>query len=214
LKREELIIKIADEISAIKKTRPTLVTVDGIDASGKTILASELSMELRNRGKNVIESSIDFFHNPLEVRYQRGRDNPEGYYLDSFNLDALRKNLLDPLKNGNLQYSARFFDYLTNTYSTSPILVAELNSILVFDRVFSLRKQLRSYWDYSIYIYISEDESLRRGIERDSGNREEAKRRYLERYIQGQRLYHLECCPIDYADIIVDNNDPVNPEIQ
>lgn len=213
MKRKELINKIADEIATIKKTNPLLVAIDGKDAAGKTILATELSEELRKRGKKVIESSVDYFHNPREVRYRRGRDNPDGYYRDSFNIDALKKHLLDPLKRGNLQYRTRFFDYQTDSFTESPHMIAKSDSILVFDGIFSLRPELRPYWDYSVYLNISEDESLCRGVKRDPGDSREVKRMYLVRYNPGQRIYHTECGPMEYASIIVDNNDPNNPKI-
>ena len=213
VKRSELLETLVENILSIKHDRPLLVAIDGRDAAGKSILANELAGKLRESGATVIESSIDGFHNPRIIRYKRGRDSPEGYYLDSFNYAAVKLLLLDPLKTGNLRYKARAFDYNIDQGIISPMQSAEPDSVLIFDGIFALRPELRDYWDYSIYLHIDEEESLRRGVTRNQGYEEEARRRYLERYIAGQRLYHAESEPMKHADIVIDNNDPENPVI-
>ena len=190
-----------------------MVAIDGIDAAGKTILAKELADKLRVCGVPVIESSIDGFHNPRAIRYKRGSESPEGYYRDSFNLAALKVLLLDPLKTGDLRYKAKAFDYTIDQGIISPFIEAEPDSILVFDGVFTHQSELRGYWDYSIYLHIDEEESIRRGVGRKPGDEEEARRRYRVRYIAGQRLYHAEAEPKKHADVVINNNDPENPTI-
>jgi uridine kinase len=211
--RSDLLQYLADEIHAIECSRPLLVAVDGRDAAGKTILAHDLAVKLRSVGRDVIEASIDGFHNPREIRYKRGRDDPEGYYRDSFDLVSLKKHLLVPLKVGCMSYRTQVFDYRTNQVVDVPKRKALCNSILVFEGVFTHRPELRCYWNYSVYLSVSEEESLRRGISRDPGEAEEIKRKYLTRYIPGQRLYHMECMPMKHASIIVDNTYPDNPVV-
>ena len=202
-----------ENILTLKKDRPLLVAVDGLDASGKTVLAGELTDKLRGIGAQVIDASIDGFHNPRATRYKRGADSPEGYYRDSFNLAALKMLLLDPLKTGDLRYKARAFDYTVDKMVSSPLVEAEPGSILVFDGVFIHQPELREYWDYSIYLHIDEAESIRRGLIRNPGNEDEARRKYEVRYLAGQRIYHSEAEPRKHANIVIDNNDPENPVI-
>jgi uridine kinase len=213
VERRKLLEIIIDKILKIKTERPLLVAIDGVDAAGKSTLAIELANKLQEHKVEVIEASIDGFHNPRVVRYRRGADSAEGYYLDSFNLAALKLLLLDPLKTGNLRYKLKTFDYTIDKAIAYPYLIANPNSILIFDGVFTHRKELREYWDFSIYLHIDEEECLRRGIARNSGDNEEIKRRYLCRYIKGQRIYHIDSEPMKHADIIIDNNDPINPKI-
>ncbi len=204
---------MAENITSIKHDRPLLIAVDGRDAAGKTILARELAEKLMAREIHVIESSIDGFHNPREVRYRRGRDSPEGYYLDSFNYKLLTKQLLDPLKTGNLQLRVKAFDYTADEPVESPLIEVQPDVVLIFDGVFALRPELSDYWDYSIYLYIDEAESIRRGVARNPGDEDAAMRRYKVRYIAGQRLYHSEADPVKHASIVIDNSDPENPLI-
>ena len=213
MERSQLIKRLKQDILAVDISRPILVGVDGRDAAGKTILAVELAEALREAGLEVIEASIDGFHNPQATRYSRGRDDPEGYYRDSFNLAALKKHLLVPLKVGCLNYTTQVFDYRIDEEVMIPKQKAPCDAVLIFDGVFIHRPELRNYWNYSVYLYVSEEESLRRGVQRDPGEADEIKRKYLVRYIPGQRIYHEESEPMKYASIIVDNTEPDNPVI-
>ena len=213
MKHSELLQHLANEILAIECNRPLLVAIDGRDAAGKTILAHELSEKLSGWGRNVIEASIDGFHNPRVIRHKRGRDDPEGYYRDSFDFVSLKKHLLVPLKVGCMSYRTQVFDYRKDHVVDITKKKAQCDSILMFDGVFTHRNELRCYWNYSVYLYVSEEESLRRGINRDPGEAEEIKLKYQGRYLPGQRLYHTESEPMKHASIIVDNTDPDNPVI-
>jgi uridine kinase len=150
VKRTELLEKLVTNILGIKHNHPLLVAIDGRDAAGKSVLAKELAFRLRALGATVIESSIDGFHNPSAIRYRKGRESPEGFYRDSFNIAAIKVLLLDPLKTGNLRYKSKVFDYTIDKAILDPFQQAELDSILIFDGIFSLQSELRDYWDYSI----------------------------------------------------------------
>ena len=212
MKRSELLNLVTERVIREHWDEPYLVAIDGVDAAGKSILAGELATELRDRGIPVSEASVDGYHNSRAVRMVRGRDSPEGFYRDSFNLESLKEHLLDPFKAGG-EYRLHMFDYRVDSPDPSMLYEFKPGTVLVFDGVFSLRPELKGYWDLSIYLSISEGESLRRGVQRDPGNKEELSRRYMARYIPGQRLYKEEAKPEESADIIVDNNDPSNPEI-
>jgi len=213
MKRSEFLNLLVDRIIGEHGDEPYIVVIDGVDAAGKSILAGELAEELRDRGLLVSEASVDGYHNPRAVRMVRGRDSPEGFYRDSFNLESLKKNLLEPFKAGG-EYRLHMFDYRVDSPDPSMLYEFKPGTVLVFDGVFSLRPELRGYWDLTIHLSITEEESLRRGIERDPGRKEELSRRYNARYIPGQRLYKAEAKPEEKADISVDNNDPSNPIIR
>lgn len=212
MKPPELFSKIIDEIESRKGEGVFMVGIDGVDAAGKTIFAAMLSEELRKRKHTVIEASMDGFHNPREIRYKMGRDSPEGYYRDSFNINAVKVLLIEPLKEERL-YRTQAFDYKTNLATPFAGVLPEPGSILVFEGVFSFREELRHFWDYRIYLNISPEESLKRGVERDPGEKEEVERKYRVRYLPGQQLYKDEAKPHEHAHIIVDYNDPENPGV-
>ena len=213
VKRSELLNLIAERVMREHGDAPYIVAIDGVDAAGKSILAGELAEELRDRGLLVSEASVDGYHNPRVVRFMRGRDSSEGFYRDSFNLKSLRGHLLDPFRTGT-EYRLHMFDHRVDSPDPSMLYEFKPGTVLVFDGVFSLRSELRHYWELTIYLSITEEESVRRGVERDPGDKEELCRRYKVRYIPGQRLYKVEEKPEETADMVVDNNDPSNPIIR
>ena len=213
MKRSELLNLIAERVIREHGDLPYIVAIDGVDAAGKSILAGELAEELRDKGTLVSEASIDGYHNPRAVRMVRGRDSPEWFYRDSFNLESLREHLLDPFRATG-EYRLHMFDHRVDSPDPSMLYEFKPGTVLVFDGIFSLRSELRRYWDLTIYLSITEEESVRRGVERDPGDKEELYRRYKARYIPGQRIYREEAKPEETADIVVDNNDSSNPIIR
>lgn len=191
--------------------RPLRIGVDGVDAAGKTTLADQLALALRSAGHAVLRASIDRFHNPRAVRYQRGPDSPEGYYLDSFNLQALRRDLLEPLGSGGSRVvRLACFDFQSDTPVESPPLAVDPHTILLFDGLFLLRPELADCWDVSIFVKVSFETVLARAVQRDAallGDAQAVIERYQTRYIPAQQKYLADHLPEQRADFVVYNDD-------
>ncbi len=186
----DILADLTKIIFSVERPHPMSVAIDGIDAAGKTTFADALAVRLRERGRSVSRASIDSFHNPPEIRYQRGNLSPEGYFYDSFNYEALKSQVLIPFQT------------------------ADPAAILVFDGVFLLRPELIDFWDVKIFIDIRFETALKRALQRDVelfGSTEEVIKRYQQRYLPGQKLYLESCQPAAKADIVLDNNDLLNP---
>jgi uridine kinase len=112
---------------------PARVAIDGVDAAGKTTLAGELAARL----PGATRVSADDFLRPREERYRRGRESPLGYYLDSFDHDALRAAVLDA------------------------------EGLLLVDGIFLLRLELNDLWTFRVFVYVPLEISIERGIARD-----------------------------------------------
>ncbi len=214
MRRTELITHITDPITRLKRPPPAKIAIDGIDASGKTTLADELAVFLQKTGYPIIRASIDGFHNSREVRHQRGSLSPDGYFYDSFDYPALKKLLLDPLsENGDLHYQTALFDFRTDGAVKAPIEIAPPNAILLFDGIFLQRPELTASWDFTIFVDVSFEVALARALERDLplfGDKAVVLGRYQKRYIPAQQLYMDLCYPRDHANIVVENDDPLN----
>jgi len=105
--------------------------VDGIDAAEKTTLADELAALVPDAARL---SADDFLH-PAGERYRRGRESPEGYYLDSFDHARLRR-----------------------------AVAAAPGEILLVDGIFLLRPELEGLWNFRIFVDVRLEEALRRGL--------------------------------------------------
>lgn len=218
--RGDLLEHLAQRIDAVSPTtRPTRVAVDGADAAGKTTPADELAAVLRGRARararEVIRASIDGFHRPRAERYRRGESSPEGCYHDTFDHQALRRVLLEPLgPRGDRTYQQAVFDHRTDRPVADPPATAAADAVLLFDGVFLLRPELADQWDLLIFVSAAFERTLERARTRDLalfGSSAEVERRYRERYIPAQLLYFAEARPAERADVIVHNDDPERP---
>ena len=216
MKRPELLEFLARVLLELERPHTVRVAIDGRDAAGKTVLADELAALLAGK-RPVIRAGIDGFHNPRAYRLRRGSDSPEGYFLDSFDYEALRNVLLDPLgPGGSGRYRRRVFDYRVDEKVEAPGEEVPPGALLLFDGVFLLRPELRAFWDFSIFVQADFDEIIRRAEARDRelmGGVEAVKERYLNRYIPGQELYFSRCAPQEIADVVVDNTDVLEPRV-
>jgi uridine kinase len=93
-----------------------------------------------------------------------------------------------------------------------PAEQAPPNAILLFDGVFLLCPELRTYWDFSVFLDAPFDVTIRRCARRD-GSPSDVNAPENRRYVEGQRLYFLECEPKRAATVLINNDDLASPEI-
>jgi uridine kinase len=212
---DALIDRLVAAVGKFPRTTPVRVAIDGPDAAGKTTLADVLAAALGESGRTVIRASLDGFHRPRAERYRQGELSPEGCFADSFDLEALRAQLLDPLgPGGSRHYRVAVFDPAADAAVSSEPAVAPDDAVVVVDGVFLLRRELRSFWDLSVFVSVGVGELLRRARHRDTerfGTVEEVERRYRQRYLPAQRLYMENEQPLGHAHVIVENDDPAHP---
>jgi uridine kinase len=204
--RDELLTRLAEAAAAVTVTHPTRVAIDGPPASGKTTLADELAVVLRDQGRTVIRATIDDFLHPRARRYERGEYSAEGCYFDAHDNDALKRVLLDPLGPGG---DRRFQpDVLSPSVTTAPT-----DAVLIFDGVFLLRPELIDRWELRIFVSTGFERTVERALvrERQASSRADVERRWRERYIPAQQLYFASVRPTDHAEIIVHNDEPQRP---
>lgn len=216
--KTELLKQLAGIILTTKKDSPLLVGISGVDGAGKTMFTDDLVKQLKESSRHIIQASIDGFHFPEEIRYKKGENSAEGFYHDSFNYNAAKEVLLEPLSSGSLRYKTAVFDWETNSEVIESEQEAKSDSILVMEGIFLFRPELVNYWDMKIFIDVDFKITMQRGIERSikngsSTSREDLEVKYKSRYIPGQQMYFDEANPKQIADIVIDNNDYENPFI-
>ena len=213
MERSALLEMLAENIACVTRPHPVRAAIDGVDGVGKTTLANELVAPLLRRGMPVIRASIDGFHNPRAVRYRLGRSSPEGYFRDSFNYEALKSVLLDPLgPGGSLRYRRAIFDYRADSEVSPPLEEAPRNAVLLFDGVFLLRPELLGYWDISCFLDAPFTTTIPRCARRDGGS-PDVNAVENRRYVEGQKLYLDRCDPKRKATIVIDNANLMSPDI-
>lgn len=209
--RTALLEQIARKSLALRRDR-VIVAIDGVDGSGKTTFADELAVVVRAFGRSAVRASVDGFHHPRELRYRRGRDSPEGYFLDSYNYEALTRDLLAPFRSGARTVETARFDHRSNRDVASSPVEIDARSILLIDGIFLHRDELAGNWDLSVFIEVPFAVSYARMAARDGSNPDpqaSGNRRYLE----GQRIYLRLCQPHERATLLIDNADLQAPRI-
>lgn len=213
--RAEILREVAARILELPATRIARVAIDGVDGVGKTVFADELAADLAPSRRPIIRASLDGFHNPRAVRYQRGRGSPEGFYRDSYDYAALRACLLDPLgPAGSGAYRTAVFDHVTDSAVEAETHRAAPNSILILDGIFLHRPELRGSWDLSVFLSASFAVTIPRGAARGPGfGSPDPRAESNRRYVQGQRIYLRQERPEERADILIDNSDLAAPRV-
>ncbi|GLY95160.1 hypothetical protein [Actinoplanes sp. NBRC 103695] len=100
--RERLLDDVAGLVPAFPAPRCVRLAVDGADGVGKSTFARELAAVLSGRGRDVVQVSADDFHHRRAVRHRRGRDSPEGFWLDSYDYKALCPRRARAVRPGGL----------------------------------------------------------------------------------------------------------------
>ena len=193
--------RILAEINRRKKEdSPFVVGVTGIDAAGKTRFTVDLEQYLASKDYKTQLIHLDDFHNPEAIRYA-GEDPAENYYNLSFNLTEIINKLLIPLCRGEA-YSVKLpiLNVETDKYDSEKEYHFDKETIVIFEGVFLLRKELSPYIDYTVFLDISYEESLARGKARGG-----IVERYNSKYHAAQRKYLDLYPPGNHADMIIDN---------
>ena len=208
---------LANKIISLKKNLIFKIAIDGVDGSGKTVFTRRLYDALTDFKCKVCVVSIDGFHHPKEIRYQRGELSPEGYYYDSFDNDFIVSKVFEPLmQGGDRKIIPRKFDYKTNGSVMPNEMALTDEYYFIFEGVFLHRPELLPYWDFTIFLDCSFSTILERVKKRDLPflkSEQVILQKYEQRYIPGQRLYLSECDPKSKAHLVIDNNNFDHPMI-
>jgi len=205
--RDDLLAALAARLTAI--SRPAVVGVDGADGAGKTVLADELGSFVHGS----VRASLDDFHNPRAYRHALGRTGAT-VWARSFDLDAVRRDLLYPWRRGaDATYRRRWHDLATDTQVAEPQDAVPDDGLLLVDGLFLQRPELADAWDLVIYVHADEAVRVARMAARD-GVPDDPDHPDQRRYLDAQRVYRQRCRPLERADVVVDNTDPDRPVIR
>lgn len=212
MKEKETFELIKTSILSIqkKKDKPIRIAINGIEGTGKTVLAEKLTKYLNSENLNAIQVSIDGFHFNKEVRYRQGRDSAKGYYEDSYDEIVFVEKVLKSSQTDFPNYTTATHNLETDEYLSLEPIKLENNSILITDGAYLFKPNYRNHWDLKIYLKTSFEIAMKRGVERDKdslGGSELTKEKYEKRYHESSRMYLTENEPEKIADIIINNSD-------
>ncbi|MDN5696706.1 MAG: hypothetical protein L0G70_01875 [Rubrobacter sp.] len=188
-----------------------LIAVDGVDGSGKSTFAAGLAAVVSS--KPVIVIHVDDFLNLKEIRHRRGRDSPEGFWLDTYDYESLYRDVLVPLRRGGTGcYRPVATDHQQDAKLRTEPRQAPEHAVVIVEGMFLHRDELMDWWDYSYFLDVPFVETARRMAARDGTNPDPG-HESMRRYVGGQHLYFDSAKPWRRATHVVDNADPAAPRI-
>lgn len=209
--REALVAEVAARVPAPVGSDCVRVGVDGVDGAGKTTFAAELASALREQGRPVVEFSVDGWHRVRAERHARGRQSPEGFWLDSYDYPRLVQEALGPLgPGGSRRFRPAGHDVRTDEVLRTDFVEAPEGVVVVVDGLFLHRAQLEGCFEFTVFVDVPFEVSVARMAVRD-GSPPDPSHLELRRYVEGQRLYFAERSPWSRADVVVDNTDLAQP---
>ncbi len=163
-----------------------LVSVSGIDGSGKSVFARRLAQACRRHGRATTLIAIDDFRRDV-VWEQPQRSECDVYYEDYFDLAAVGRAVAEAAPAG----------------------------LILVEGVLALRVEaLRDA--FSIYLEVDDAVARARLLERDTARGRsavEVQHRLDARYVPAQERYLASHDPRSRADVLVDNNRPERPRL-
>ncbi|MFW9996368.1 MAG: hypothetical protein ACFFD4_30275 [Candidatus Odinarchaeota archaeon] len=203
--RKVVFEKILEAITSQKRdSRPFVIGITGIDASGKTLFAKALGDYLQSKFLRMQFINLDDFHNPQKIRYS-GEDQAESYYSRSFDIKTIVEKLLLPIHQQRIfKQKLTLLDLESDSYRIKKEYIIDQDTVVIFEGVFLYRNEFAQYIDYKIHLDITFDECKKRAEKRDSTVVLE---KYDTKYIPAQIKYLTEHPPEKIADMVIDNND-------
>lgn len=206
--------QVVERLLARKRPgQPLLVGISGIDASGKTRFSAELATALQEIGLPAQVVHLDDYHLPRAVRSSCEASPPACYYRHTFDWPRLTE-LLSRMQRGSMRCRQTVLDLVSDRYDQEREYAVDLDTMVLVEGVFLFQPGLLPDWDFRVWLEVSRESSLRRVVERDRhlfGSPDQIMERYLSKYLPGQELHRLECRPAEQADLVLQNDDPLQP---
>lgn len=183
----------------------TILTIDGIDGSGKSVFCRQLFEALHLGGIEAVSIRVDDFRHGAEWSCADAIEH-DAYYERYFDLAACER-VLSTFLLGASAAEVPVYDIAAERRTGSRRTVFEGASVLVLEGVFPLRMASAAAGTL-IYLDTTEPEARRRILKRDlAKGRSEAEitRRMDQRYFPSQARYRSEYGPRDRAQIVIDN---------
>lgn len=205
--------RVADEVRARRADgRPVLLGISGPPTAGKTTMARALAAFLEASGAPTLVVHVDDFTNPKAIRYAGDRED-ENFYALNVDFEKLTREILEPARSGRqVDTELLLLDVATDELTERRRYVTDPGGVVIVEGALLFRREIRRYFDCTIFVRISNETALRRAPTRFTGwPHDEILRRMTEKYLPGHRLHLERDDPEAAVDFIVDNESPDEP---
>jgi uridine kinase len=133
-------------------------------------------------------------------------DNPKNWW------PRLLERVLEPISGGaqTLSYSrSRWWP----DHMPEPVVDQPVTPVMILEGVSALRHEFRRYVTFGIFISVSRDICLQRGVERDANMSRAEVQRSWEQYYSDEEGYMRRDDPERYADLVLDGTEPFEGQL-
>ena len=188
--------------------RALLVAISGIDSSGKGYCSELMKQSLEDAGFKTALIHADGWLNLPNIRF--GTPDPaRHYYEHAFRFDEMFRSLLMPLRDRrSVSLTFDFTEETATEYRKEHVEYNDIDIILV-ECIFLLKTDLRSQYDWSVWIDCSFETALRRAMKRgQEGLSPEATTQAFETlYFPAERIHLATDHPREAASFILPNDE-------
>ena len=197
---ELLVAYVADAIDALPRDRHVAVAVDGAPPSGADRLSEQLVNELRLRGRAAVHVAARDYLRPASVRLEFGREDPDQFYTEWFDLRAIEREVLDPIgPGGSGRVLPRLWDAEADRAFRVQYVELKPGGVVLLEGPFLIGAGLP--FDLIVHLSLSAAALVRRTADGDAWT------------LPAYRRYEREQSPLETADIAVRCDDPRHPAI-
>jgi hypothetical protein len=181
--------------------RPLRIIIDGPRSVDLGAVATAMVGPLRIAGRPVVAVTADGFWRDASLRLEYGRQDADSYYNGWLDLDALRREVLDPLgPGGSREYLPSLRDPVTNRATRAPRRSASSHTALILHGDMLLGAGLPA--ELEVHFHQSPAARARRIPSAWSWT------------LPASRRYDDEVGPSDLVDLVVRADDPAHPAVR
>lgn len=182
---------VIEACAALNRRGFALGAIDGLGGSGKSTLARRVQAE--RAASAIVE--MDDFYRPMPEAQREGLSPREGFSR-YFDWQRLRAQVLKPLRAGQ---TARYrpYDWERGAIGSREVVVPA-SGLVIVEGVYTLRPQLRPFWDLTVYVEASREVRLARLLTRNENTRAQ-----IDRWMAAERYFEETFVPLERADIVV-----------
>lgn len=197
---------VARARAACSPDRAAVVSISGIDGSGKGYVTDALAGALSNRGTRVAPIHIDPWLSAPEIRHS-ALDPGRHFYQHAFPFERIFERLIEPLRRDRRICST---ETLTGQHGVPETVVyewADVDVVLV-EGIFLLKRELVARYDVRLWIDCSFETALERALARNQEGLppDAIVRDYHTIYFPAQEEHFRRDAPREKADEIVVND--------
>ena len=182
--------QLLDLLAQTRANSVTLVAIDGHSAAGKSTWATVIQVA----NSNVTIVHVDDFYRPMDESERYALDAAAGYVY-YYDWKRLEEQVLLPLRAAQ-SVCYQQYDWQRNLLDGWVTIKPE--GIVVVEGCYSMRPELRGY--YNAMVLVETSPALRRQRQRERANASED---WLRRWDAAERYYMATYQPEKFADLVV-----------